>query len=104
MNEAVSPQLPQGPQAPYVEGDIPNVEIKNAFQTLSQLMMTQAQVITTHAQAMTAQANQGVGPQVNPHTSTPACRIRDFMRMNPSTLYGTKVDEDSHSRWYMLWE
>ncbi|TMW93358.1 hypothetical protein EJD97_011835 [Solanum chilense] len=56
--------------------------------------MTQDQVVTSHAQAMMTQYNQGVGPQVNPYASTPASRIRDFMRMNPPTFHRTKVDED----------
>ena len=41
---------------------------------------------------MVAQDNLGVGPQ--PTASTTASRIRDFMRTNPLTFHGTKVDED----------
>ena len=58
-----------------MEGDISNVQIRYAFQTLTQLMKTQAQVVTTQDQAMTALANRGVGPQVNPNACMPACRI-----------------------------
>ena len=71
-----------------------NVEIRASFQILTQLMMTQDQVVTSHAQAMMTQSNQGVGPQVNPYANTPASTIRDFMRMNPPTFHGTKVDGD----------
>ena len=65
VNEEVPSQVLKGPQAPYVEENMSNVEIMDDFQTLTQLMKTQAQVFTTHAQSMTAQDNQGVGPQPN---------------------------------------
>ena len=57
-------------------------------------MTTRDQVVTTQAQAMTTQANQWFGPQVNPNASTPASRIQEFMRIDPPTFHGTKVDED----------
>ncbi|XP_004234861.1 uncharacterized protein [Solanum lycopersicum] len=42
-----------------------------------------------------SQANQGGGLQ--PHVSSTASRICDFMRMNPPNFHGTKVDEDPQS-------
>ena len=51
-------------------------------------MITQAQVVTNH---LVVQANLGVRPQ--PKISTPVSRIQDFMRMNPPTFHGTKVDK-----------
>ena len=65
-----------------------NVEIRDAFSTLTQLMMTQAQFVPNH---VVNQTNLGVEPQ--PNASSPASRIRDFTRINPSTFHVTKVDE-----------
>ena len=65
-----------------------NVEIRDAFSTLNQLMMTQAQFVPNH---VVNQTNLGVEPQ--PNASSPASRIRDFTRINPSTFHVTKVDE-----------
>ena len=52
-----------------------NVEIRVAFKTLTQFMTTQDQFVTTQVQYIMEKANRGVGPQVNPNTSTPASRI-----------------------------
>ena len=76
-------------QDPFVEGDMTNSEFRDALMNLTQLMTAQAQVVNNH---FVAQANQGFESQ--PNVSTPASRIRDFMRMNPPTIYGTKVEED----------
>ena len=81
--------MQQGPQAPYVEGDMTSVQIRVALRSLTQLMTTQAHVITNY---VVEQANLGVGPQ--PNASFPASRIWDFMRMNSPTFHCTKVDED----------
>ncbi|XP_049406176.1 uncharacterized protein LOC125869781 [Solanum stenotomum] len=44
--------------------------------------------------AITTQANRDVRPRVNSIESTVASRLIDFTRMNPPTLFGSKVDED----------
>ena len=54
-------------------------------------MMAQDNVVNNH---FFGQANQGDRPQ--PNTSNLAYRIWVFMRMNPPTFHGTKVDEDPH--------
>ena len=45
------PSMDQGPQAPYVEGDMNNVEIWPAIRIVNQLMNNEAQVITNHLAA-----------------------------------------------------
>ena len=52
-------------------------------------MIVQAHVVENH---FVAQGNQGVEPQ--PNASSPTSRIPDFLRMNPPTFHGIKVDED----------
>ncbi|XP_049375775.1 uncharacterized protein LOC125840853 [Solanum verrucosum] len=94
VNEGVPPQAPQGPQDPNDEGAMTNLEIREALQTLTQLMTVQTQAVTTQAQAITAQANLNVGPRVNPNVSTMASMLRDLTRMNPLMFFGSKVDED----------
>ena len=42
------PSMDQGPQAPYVEGDMNNVEIWPAIRIVNQLMNNEAQVTTNH--------------------------------------------------------
>ena len=94
MNDAVPPSEPQGPQMPpitqalFLEGDMTKAELKDALINLTQLMTAQAQVVNNH---FVAQANQGFESQ--PNVSTPASRIRDFMRMNPPMFHCSKVDE-----------
>ena len=82
------PQMPPMGQAPFVEGDMTNAELRASVMNLTELMTAQAHVFNNH---FIVQANQGVGPQ--PNASTPTSRIRDFMRMKPQTFHGTKVDE-----------
>uniref|UniRef100_M1BW26 Polyprotein n=1 Tax=Solanum tuberosum TaxID=4113 RepID=M1BW26_SOLTU len=94
VNEGVPPQAHQDPQAPNDEGSLTNMEIREALQTLTQLMTTQTQVVTIQGQAITAQANRDVGPWVNPNVSTMTSRLRDFTRMNPPMFFGSKVNED----------
>ena len=66
-----------------------NADLWAALMNLTQIMMSQGHVINNH---IIAQDKQGVGPQPNPRT--PSSRIWDFMRMNPPSFHGTKVDED----------
>uniref|UniRef100_M1DPA3 Gag-pol polyprotein n=1 Tax=Solanum tuberosum TaxID=4113 RepID=M1DPA3_SOLTU len=94
VNDEVPPQAPQDPQAPNDEEVMTNVEIRAAFQTLTQLITVQAQTVTTQAQIMVAQSNQEVRPRVEPNVSTMASRLRDFTRMNPPIFLGSKVNED----------
>ena len=49
-----------------------NAEIRVALRVLTQVTTTQSQVVTNH---VVAKANLGVGPQVNPNTSTLEYRI-----------------------------
>ena len=89
--EPKEPQVPQMLpilQAHFVEGHMTNAELRPALMNFTQLMTAQDHVINNH---FVAQANQEVGPQ--PNASTPASRIWEFMRMNPPTFHGTKVDE-----------
>ncbi|KAK4724018.1 hypothetical protein R3W88_026797 [Solanum pinnatisectum] len=94
VNEGVPPQDPQDPQAPNDEGVMSNIEIRAAFQALTQLMTVQTQGVTTQAQVITTHANREVGPQVNPNVSTMSSKLRDFTRMNPPMFFGSNVNED----------
>ena len=61
---------------------------------MSQAITTQAQAVTTQDQAMIAQANREVVPLANKHVWTMASRLTNIKRMNYSTFYGSKVQED----------
>ena len=56
---------------------------------LTQILTYQVYVVHNH---FVSQADQGDRHQ--PNASIPTSRIWDFMRMNPPTFHGTKVDED----------
>lgn len=45
-------------------------------------------------QAVMEQANRDVVVPMNRSMVTMMSKVRDFTRMNPSELYGTKVEED----------
>ena len=77
------------PQDPFIEGDMTNAELRAALMNFTQLMTALTHVVNN---PFMGQANQGDSPQQN--SSTPASRIRHFMRMNPHNFHGTKVDED----------
>ncbi|WMV25576.1 hypothetical protein MTR67_018961 [Solanum verrucosum] len=71
-------------QAPQVLVDplaqqVTNVEFRAAFQVISQAMM--------------AQDNREVAVLVNPNVGMTATRVRDFTRVNPLELHGSKVEE-----------
>ncbi|TMX05318.1 hypothetical protein EJD97_024694 [Solanum chilense] len=89
----------QAPLDPFVEGDMTNAELRAALMNTTQLMMAQAQVVTNH---FLSQGNQRGRPQ--PNVSTPTSRIRDFMKMNPPTFHGTKVEEDPQSFIYEIFK
>ena len=43
---------------------------------------------------MTTQANRDIAPRLYQQVTTMAFSLRDFTRMNPPILYGSKADED----------
>ena len=45
---------------------------------------------------MTAQANWDIAPRPYQQVTTMASHLRGFSRMNSTTFYGSKVDEDPH--------
>ena len=67
-------------KAPMVPTEMTNVEIKEALLTLDR--------------SMTTQENRDIGPRVNAMDSTITSRLREFVRMNHPTLFGSKVGED----------
>ena len=81
VSKEVPPQYPQNPQALIEEGAMSNIEIREGIHNLNQVLDTQV-VRDTRV-------------QLNPKTNTTNSRIRDFARMNPPTLFGSKVEEDS---------
>ncbi|XP_069148008.1 uncharacterized protein [Solanum lycopersicum] len=68
-------------------------EIRSACVTLAQAMTTQAQAVSTQAQDMVAQANREIGPRVQQNANITASYLRDFTRMKPPMIYGSKVNE-----------
>ena len=70
--EGQAPPHDNGPEIDEVPNEVPVVDVNAA---LAQM-----------ANAITMQAGQNV--------TTPASRSRDFTRMNPPELYGTRVEED----------
>ena len=68
--------------------------MRSILAQMAQSMTIQVQVATVQAQAMTTQANRDISPCPHQQVTTMAFRLRDFTRMNPPTLYGSKVDED----------
>lgn len=62
-------------------GVMTNVEIRSAFQTLTQAIMAQLEDLKTQAQVMAAQANRNVGPYVNLNVNPTALRVTEFIEM-----------------------
>ena len=60
-------------------------KIRTVFLQMSQAITTKAQESMDQAQAMTAHANWEVVPRLHQQATTMACRLRDFIRMNPHT-------------------
>lgn len=69
-----------------------DVDVREAFLQMDQAITTQAQVITTQAQAMTTQAYREVVPRGHQQVSTMASHLRDFTKINPPTLYRSKLE------------
>ena len=61
---------------------------------MAQAMTTQTQVATIQAQSMMAQANREIETSVNKNSSSMDLHLRDFTRMNPPMLYGSKIIEE----------
>lgn len=68
-----------------------NGAIWAALFKIAQVINTQPQDATTQAQSMMAQANRKIVPLANRHVATIDSHLRDFPRMNPPTLNGSKV-------------
>ena len=81
-------------QAPINTISLTDGNIRATFLQMAQFNTTQAQAGSTQAQAMTTQANWEVITQANQHIGTMSSRLMDFTRMNPPSLYGSKVEED----------
>ena len=71
---------------------------------MAQDINTQAQVTTTEAYDMKSKANQEVVPRENQQVATMTSHIRDFSRMNPPTLYGSKVEKDPYEFIDMIYD
>ena len=80
VNKEVPPQYPQNPQALIEEGAMSNIDIRAAIHSFTQVLATQ---VSRHTRV-----------QVKPNLSTTASSIRDFIRMNSPTFFGSKVEED----------
>ena len=60
--------------------------IRTGFLQMSLAITTQAHEAMDEAQAMTTHANREVVPRPHQHATTMACRLREFIRMNPPTF------------------
>ena len=69
-------------------------EIRVIISQMNQAMTTQSQAMRIQAEAMTAQDNRDIAPCPHQQVTIMDSRLMGFCRMNPSTFYGSKVDED----------
>ena len=56
------------------------------------------------AQSMMSQVNRDVEPRINTLESTMNSRLREFVRMNPLVLLGSKVGEDPQGFLYEVYK
>ena len=52
------------------------------------------EALLTLDRAMTTQENRVIGPRVNAMESTMTSRLKELVRLNPPTFFGSKVGED----------
>ena len=80
MNKGIPPQDPEKPQVPIEEGNMSNIEIREGYSYLDSSVSKVARYSRV---------------QVNTNASTIESRIKDLMRMNPPTFFGSKVKDYS---------
>ena len=80
VNEGIPPQDPEKPQVPIEEGNMSNIEIREGYSYLD---------------SSVSKVSRYSRVQVNTNASTIESRIKDFMRMNPPTFFGSKVEDYS---------
>ena len=95
-NEQVPPleEDANAEQAPNNNPPMKEADMRDILAQITQDMTTQPQAPTDQIQAMTAKDNRDIPSLPHQQVTTMAFRLRDFTRMNPPTLYGSKVDED----------
>ena len=81
-------QAPANPQ-PMTEADM-----RDIISQMEKSITTQVQAVKVKVQAITTQANRKIAPYPHQQVTTMASCLRDITRMNPPSLYGSKVDED----------
>ena len=63
-------------------------KLRATLMNFTEIMIDKSHVVNNH---FVSKANQGLRPQ--PNTITLASKIRDFIRMNPQTFHGSKVEK-----------
>ena len=74
------PPVPQKPQVPIEKVSMSNFEMRVAIHNLTHVFSTQV--------------GRDATVQLNLNSSTTSSRIRDFTRMNPSTFFVSKIEDD----------